>query len=405
MKFTSIRSAATALCLVAATLHAADEPQILTPARSTFDAFAQFASVLDCLQKNYIDPSKIQTGAHTTVALREFVRSVDPEADLLTPEERAAFQQPAPDGTGDIGLSLVIRYDYPTVVAAYDGSPAQKAGLLTGELITALDAKPTTHARLFEITNQLRGAVGTKITLRVLDPKTGNAREVVVERTAGRPAPQSTLKFLASGIAYYRLAEFSAASVEKLQVETTRARIQKAAGLIVDIRNNPGGDLDAAVVAAKRFLPANAEIVTLDYRNPAGRATFVGDSGIQFTAPLVLLVNGGTAAEAEIFAAAVRDHKRARLVGTKTFGRGQHFALFPLPDGSGLYIPAANYLPPSRQKFHGSGLTPDFIVELAPDTDRLLAATGFGAFDWVSDKTQVLATDLPLAQALKLLAK
>ncbi len=390
-----------ALSAVVTTALGADEPSVVTPPPATHSTFTQFANILECLQKNYVYPLHISASEHSTAALREFVRSLDPEADLLTADEVAAAATPK----GDVGLSLALHGDYPTAIAPHDGSPAQKARLLAGDQIVAIDGQTTAHARLFKVASQLRGEIGSTISLRVLDPGSGKTRDVTLTRAADRSQPPPSLKFLGDGIAYLRIGEFTLPVVEKLHAEMKRAQAQKTRAVILDLRNNAGGAFDATLVAARLFLPANADIVALEYSQPAFRTAFVSDVSEKFNAPLVVLVNGGSADEAEIFAAALSDKKRARLVGTKTFGHGQLITQFPLPDGSALLIPTAVYLPPSRRVFDETGLTPEVSVSVARETERNLSAAGFGSFDSAKDKAQTVSADPALARAVELLAK
>jgi hypothetical protein len=301
-----------ALCIASS---AAAQTNVVTPARATRHVFAQFAEVLETLQKNYIDPRQLESREHTRLALREFLRSLDPDADLL---------------------------------------PA-------GQIETNVEARPV--------------------------------------------APDLRVKYLNNAIAYCRIPEFTQPVVEQLHGIIKRANNEKARGLILDLRNNHGGTFDATLVAAKLFLPAKAEIVSLDYANPAFATTFVNDVAAKFTKPVVVLINADTAAEAEIFCGALRDNKSARLVGVATAGRGVLIGKFPLSDGSVLSIPTAQYLPPSKQPFHRTGLKPDVVVELKPETESKLAKAGFGSFNWIDNRPEVLKTDLPLARALELLAK
>lgn len=394
-----------ALLLVAVISSAADDSQIIAPSSSTRDAFGQFANFLETLQKNYVDPTRIQPSVHTREALRAFARSLDPEANYLTADEVMAAKAPPDKDTGDIGLTLAIRDGFPTVVSPLDGSPAQTAGLLGGEQLVALNGKPTAQAPLPEIVNQLRGPLGSRVVLTLFDPNANTTRALAIERTAPSPPTPAKLKFLANGVAYVRLSDFSFASVELFLAQIRRAEEQRAHALILDLRNNPGGTIDAMVVAARSFVPARTGIVTLEHADVKRSVIFGSDEGKKFTTPVAILVNGGTAAEAEIFAAALRDKTRVRLVGSKTFGRGRHVASFALPDGSMLVLPTATFMPPSKISFHAIGLSPDVPVEFTRAAERKLATAGFGAFDWVNDKTQLLAADLPLARALELLAK
>jgi carboxyl-terminal processing protease len=383
---------------------ATNATQILSPNPTAFDTLSRFVSVLEVLRKHYIQPAAINDPAYATAALREYVRSLDSSADLLTADELAAATRPEPYAGADIGISLVIRNDYPAVVAPLDGGPAQRAGLFPGDEIIALDGQPLAHARLRDAVERLRGDIGSRLTLHVLDPVTHETRDVSLKRATPAPHMDDPI-FLSRSIVYFRLPEFSADVVERLRPEILQPKVRQATGLILDLRNNPGGAFDAMRDAASLFLPARSEIVTVEYANPALRATFASESGNKFTAPVILLVNGGTAGEAEIFAAALRDHKRARLVGTTTFGCGRLISLYPLPDGSALSLPTADYLPPSKQSFNNTGLTPDVAAELPRRIERSLAAAGFGSFNRAHGRDRIITIDLPLARAVELLAK
>ncbi|HUK82480.1 MAG TPA: S41 family peptidase [Verrucomicrobiae bacterium] len=395
-----------ALSAVVVTMaHGADEPHVVVPPPATHGVFTQFANIIECLQKNYVYPLHIGADEHATAALREFVRSLDPDAELLTPDEVAVANAPLSADVGDIGLSLTIRGDYPTVIAPRDGCPAQKAGLLAGDQIVAIDGQSTTRAHVFMVKNQLRGPIGSNVTLRVLDPVTSARRDVTIERAADLPPSPAPLEFLGRSVVYFRVSEFTPAVLERLRAALQHPRAQKARGLILDLRNNPGGTFLVTLAAARLFLYAKADIVALEYSNPGLRTTFVSDAGEKFLAPMAVLVDGGTAGEAEIFAAALRDQKRARLVGTKTFGRGRLISQFPLPDGSALLVPTAVYLPPSKHAFNDDGLTPDEAVSVPRETERILSAMGFGSFNSAGGRSEALKTDPVLAHALELLTK
>jgi carboxyl-terminal processing protease len=390
--------------LLTARARAADEPRVLTPAPSSFETLSRFTQLLEVLQKTSAQPSRINTARSTTAALRGFVRSIDPEADLLTPEEVAVTNELA-DTAAAIGLDFAIRDDFPTVIAPRDGSPAENGGLLGGEQIIAISDVSTPHARRIEVDRLLGGPRDFPVNLRVLDPRTGAVRDLHVRRAVPGPAPQTVLRYLDKSVAYYRVSQFTQDAVESLRAAMILAKSQGAGGIILDLRNNAGGAFEAAQVAASFFLVKGTELVALEYGAPGLHTTFVSDESLKVTAPLILLVNGGTAAEAEVFAAALQDNKRARIVGTQSFGRGFLAASTALSDGSVLVIPTAYYMRPSKQLLQDKGLTPDVIVELPRDSERSLARAGFGAFNWKTDRHEVLATDLPLAKALSLLAK
>ncbi len=387
--------------LVACAALAADEPQVVTPpASSTFNAFTQFAQVLKTLQEHYIDPGKISSGQSVTTALRGFVRTLDADAELYAPGEL----DPPADELVDFGARLVWRNGHPTVVSPRDGTTAQQAGLLSGEQIVAINDNPTANLRLIEVERQLRGRVGDNCLLRVLDPGTG-VREIVVRRVAPAAAGQVGIRFLSGGVGYVRLGAFSPETANQLAEILNAPVRQRPSALILDLRNNHGVRFPTVQLTAQLFLPAGAEVLALDYPRSQRRATFVSKTKTPFTGPLVVLINAGTAEAAEVFAASLRDHQRARLVGTTTFGLGRQFQSFPLPDGSQLSLPVAFYLPPSKKPYHTTGVEPDVVVPLERDVERQLATAGFGHFTSPRAQKDSLARDRQLAKALELLTK
>jgi carboxyl-terminal processing protease len=390
--------------LVAREVRAADEAQILTPVPSSFEALSRFTELLEAVQKSYVQPSHINTSEQTTAALRGFVRAIDPEADLLSADEAASTNDSA-DSSGDIGISFAVRDDFPMVIAPRDGAPAQAAGLLPGEQIIAINDTTTAHARRIEVDRLLRGPPDSPVRIRVLDPGTGGIRDLRLNRTDPSFSAGTALRYLDKAVAYYRLSDFTLAAVENLRTAMIIAKSERAPGIILDLRDNPGGKFEAAQVAASFFLPKGTEVVSLSYANPGMHTTFVSDESMNVTAPLILLVNGGTAAEAEVFAAALQDNRRARIVGSKSFGRGILAASIRLSDGSVLVMPSAYFARPTKQFIQDKGLTPDVVVELPRETERALTRAGFGKFDWSNHRTEVLETDLPLAKAFLLLAK
>ena len=342
----------------------AEEP--VTPPPGTADVFRRFANILDVLQKQYVDSAQIRLDDSATVAFRAFVRSLDPEADLLTSEEYAAAKNPALSPP----VSTARRDGRTIVVAPRDGTAAQTAGIFAGDEVIQ--------------------STGSVFIVRELESQ----RVTIVSNDQVVAGPVA-IRTLQPGIVYCRLAEITDAGAKGLREQLLPGK--KGQRLILDLRNNPGGSFDAALQCARLFLPADARIVALDYAQPGQRVGFVSDSSPKFTGPIALLINGGTAAEAEILAAALRDNGRALLVGSQTFGRGGHYELFALQDGSALKIPTSRYLTPSKQTFQGTGLTPDFPVEVPHDAERSLARAGFGA----ANKTN----DAALARAVQLLSR
>jgi carboxyl-terminal processing protease len=387
------------LLWLALALPARAEEPVTAPTGAT-GALRQFTGIIDALQQHYIDPKQIHLNERATIAFRELVRSLDPEADLLTPAEYAAANALPDEQTGDVGLALAARGGLIVVIAARDGSPAQAAGLFAGDELVALDGNSTSQMRVVAVRRALRGPVFSPVRLQFR-----NTQEIVLPRVAiTTNLPSSTLKFLRPGIAYCRVAQFTEPARERLELDLAAAVQGKARHLILDLRSNAGGSFDTALRMARLFLSHGSPIVALGYAQPEQLSGFNTDTPPKFVPPLTVLVNGGTAGEAEILAAALRDNQRARLVGSRTFGYGWHNGMFPLPDGSALLIPTARYLTPTKRTFHDIGLTPDVVVDIARETERDLARAGFGSFEWGNDGAAALQADRALARALELIA-
>lgn len=383
----------------------AQEPHIITPPAQTSEAFKQFAAFFDVLGKSYVDPGRLRPAEHTAEALRAYLRSLDPEAALMPAPDQLMATIGAEGPLVDIGASLSTRNRFPTIITTHEGGPAQTAGLLWGDEIRAINGQSLENADLAACYQLMWGAVDSQMELVAHDPAVGQSRSLVIQRRLPVAPPVATVKYIAGGTAYRRLTEFTVAAVESLREDLIRMEKERPRGLILDLRNNPGGAFQAAQIAADMFLPAGAIIITVDYPNADKRAVFHANDSRKFNVPLVLLVNGGTSAEAEIFAAALRDNQRAKLVGSATGGRGRKIEQFKLPGGLTLYIPVARYRPPSNKDYHGTGLVPDTASNMARDDERKLSMTGFGNFDWLENKRQVLDQDKTLARALELLGK
>jgi carboxyl-terminal processing protease len=375
---------------LASAVFADEPPPAVVPPTGTAETFRLFADVLDGIQKNYLDADRVNINQIGPAAFRELVRQIDPDADLLSPEEYATLK----DAPAIPEVTLAVRNGKVVVVAPRDGSAAQQAGVLARDEVVC-------HNNSLTIA---RAIVQTRSTLLVRGVIGNAVKAIAIGEPVYKPA---TLKLLNDHVVYLRLSEFSGPALTNLEDQLAAAGQHSMRGLILDLRNNPGGSIDAAVHLARLFLPAKATIVTIDYAHTDHRARFVVDETGRFPRklPIVVLVNHGTAGEAEVFAAALSDNGQAMLVGSRTFGNGRVIANFPIHDGYALSLPSARYITPSSQIFYPDGLAPDDLVDVAPADERPLAAKGYGNFDWATDSQEILKTDRPLARALELLTK
>jgi carboxyl-terminal processing protease len=356
----------------------------------TFQHLRVFEDVVSLILNNYVEDPKVDSVMEG--AMRGLADSLDPDSAYLTAAEARSLEAPgcaaavpttACAGTpiGDIGVELTRQY-YLRVIATRDGSPADKAGLQTGDYVRAIDGKPARDLSVFEGMRLLRGAPGSKVTLTVIR---GNAAdphqiELVRERT---PASIVTSKMLAPDLGYLRIASFGADTAQKVRTQAADLAKGGAKRLIVDIRRTAEGAFETGLDTARVFVKTGtlAQVAGRDAQaKPADKpatkvpataitktiAANTGDGAIDL--PVTLLVTTGTSGAAELFAAALSGNKRADMIGERTLGRAGLQKLVKLPDGRGLWLTYARYVTPGGELIQGRGLTPDVAVD-EPDVD------------------------------------
>ncbi len=297
-------------------------------------------------------------------AITKMIATLDePFTRLLRPEQYRSLQVNTAGELSGVGLQIGVKADSSAieVIAPILGSPAAKAGILPHDLITQIDATPTSELTLDTAAVKMRGPSGTNISLMV---KTADAlpREVILVREKIELNPVTAELHTENGkkIGYLRLSQFSAKAAQELADRTKQLQQQGATAFILDLRNNPGGLVQAGVEIARQWLDDGTIVYTVDRQ---GAIDSLDANGTAITsAPLVVLVNEGTASASEILAGALQDNSRATLVGAKTFGKGLIQSLFDLPNGSGLAVTVAKYETPNHHDIHKLGITPDRLV-------------------------------------------
>jgi len=334
----------------------------------TFGHLRIFEDVVQLILGNYVeevDVDKVMNGA-----MRGLAEGLDADSAYLSPALAKDVERAAPPAPGTVGIDLTRQY-YLRVVATRDGSAAEKAGIRTGDSVRAIDGQPTRNLSAIEGMRLLRGAVGTKVTLTLLRDSLADPHEVTLVREA-EPATLVSGRMQAGstpGIGYLRIAAFTPGAAAHLQTEIAALTKQGASRLVIDLRGTSDGTYDEAIKAARLFVPAGGVIATLEAK---GQATPTVTKALKtdgsVTVPLVLLSTTGTSGASEVFAAALVDNKRATLIGERTIGRAGLQKLVKLPDGSALWMTYAQYLAPSGNSIHGTGLTPAVEVE-EPDVE------------------------------------
>lgn len=351
---------------------------VLSKATAREDTYPQlriFADVVDKITGDYVD--KVNVDKVMAGAMHGLADSLDPDSAYLTPDQVKQVETNTPLPAGDVGLDLTRQY-YLRVIATRDGSPADKAGLRTGDYVRIIGDMPTREMSVFEGMRRLRGAPGTKVTLTIIRGSTADPHVVELTR---EPIPTTDVsgKMAAPGIGYLRVAAVGPRTADQAKARIAELMKGGASKLIVDVRRASGGSLEGGIALAKLFIPNGT--VTIKETRGADKetiATASGDGSISL--PTTVLIDTGTSGGAELFASALAGNKRADLIGEHTIGRAAEQKLVRLPDGSGLWLTTTRFLTPTGGPLHEKGLEPTVAVDEpdvefgqpAPTTDPIL---------------------------------
>ena len=327
------------------------------------------AEVLEHVRREYVE--RISDQELIEAAIRGMIADLDPHSAFLDPEQ---FDEIRISTTGEysgVGIEVALENGVVKVVNPIEDTPAFRAGVLAGDRILAVDDVPVDAENLNDTIDRMRGRVGTPVKISIArgpDPKP-------MEFTLARAAVQVhsvTQKLLEPGLGYVKISHFSETTTPDL--ERAIAKLKKTSGgalrgLVLDLRNNPGGVLEAAVDVSDVFLDGGL-IVTANGRAPDAQFSMDAQPGDDLNgAPLIVLVNGGSASASEIVAGALQDHHRARLVGSQTYGKGSVQTVMALSDGHAIKLTTSKYFTPSGASIHQRGIKPDVAVEETKDGD------------------------------------
>lgn len=335
-----------------------------------------YSEVLRHIQTDYVEEPNI--GNVTNGALRGLLESLDADSSYLTPADYKIYKA-GRTGKAQVGINVSKRFGYATVVSVVPGSPAEKANLNDGDIIEAIGSQDTRDLSLAMIQLLLDGQPGSELTISVVRPRKAAPEKVVMTRTVTSLPPVSEAMYENSSILYLKPGALDHDHVQ--QIETKLKAMPKAGNkkILLDLRNVAAGEMAEATRLANFFLTSGT-IATLEGQK-VEKQTFTAEAGkvLNATAPVVVLVNRGTAGPGELVAAALADNKRAELVGEKTFGEGAQQKTFELPDGAALILSIAKYESPSGKKIQDEGVTPAVLVasnqDEAPAEDEDATAT------------------------------
>ena len=325
-----------------------------------------FTEIFDRIRTAYVEPVDDKTLLQ--YAIDGMLSNLDPHSDYLLPEDFSELQEHTTGKFGGLGIEVGIEEGLIKVVSPIDDTPAEKAGIKSGDFIVSLDGEPVREMSLNNAIDKMRGEPGTDIALSIRREGEQELLEFILTRAEIKVASVRG-ESLGDGIGYLRITQFQDQSGPELIEAITK--LQKKAqdnkeqlnGLVLDLRNNPGGVLDAAVEVSDAFLNSGLIVYTegriseSDFRYSATENTIAEDI------PLIVLINGGSASASEIVAGALQDHKRAVVVGTQSFGKGSVQSVLPIADNKAIKLTTARYFTPNGRSIQAQGIKPDVFVE------------------------------------------
>ena len=346
--------------------------------KNTYKDIKTFNEVYDMIKKNYVDD--IESKNLIQGAINGMVKSLDPHSTFMTPDLYKELEVETQGHFGGIGIEITILKDILTVVSPIEDTPAFAAGIKSGDQIIRIDGQSTKDITIMEAVKKLRGAKDTKVTITIMRGNMTKPKDIVLKRAIIQVKSVKSKK-LEGNIGYIRVASFqekTADDLRKALKELTEKDPLK--GLVLDLRNDPGGLLTQAIDVSDVFLKSGTIVSTRGRTKSMETKTMARNNNSEITCPMVVLVNEGTASAAEIVAGALQDNGRALIIGTQTFGKASVQTVIPLEDGSALKLTTGRYYTPKGRSIQAEGIKPDIIVKYVKPTEEKEST------DWWEDK-------------------
>ncbi len=354
----------------------------------------------DIIQKNYADRETLNSDNMTYSAISGMVDSLGDtgHSRFLTPQMVVSENRSLSGSYEGIGAIMEMKNGKPTVLAPMDNSPAQKAGLRPGDVLVSVNDVSVDGKTLDDVVNMVLGPAGTQVKITIQRPDTGDIKTFTITRAKIINQSISWVMLPGTKIAHLRIASFSTNTARDLTNALNDIKSQGAQGIILDLRNNPGGYVNEAVGTVSQFLSSGD---VFQEKDAQGNVTTVPvkSGGVATDIPMVVLINEGTASAAEITAGALQDYGRAQLIGVTTFGTGTVLLNFPLSDGSALLLATSQWLTPKGRVIWHKGIAPDIQEQLPTDVSPSIPIL---ERDMTADQVQK-STDVQLVKALQVL--
>lgn len=337
----------------------------------TYEGLSDFAKVLDLVERNYVDD--VNSKELTSNAIRGMLRSLDPYSVYLSTENFKEVEIGTSGEFSGIGVEITVKDGFLTVITPLEDGPAEKAGIVAGDKILSIDGNDARDFTTRKAAKFMRGAKGTDVKLLIKSEGDKKPHTVIVTRDIIK-VKSVTSRLLENKIGYIKLSQFSKNSTEEFISSYNKLKTKKGSelsGLIIDLRNNPGGLLDQAIYLSDLLID-DGLIVSVRGRFDNNSREYFAENDKFTDVPVVVLVNRGSASASEVLAGALKDNKRAKVVGKKTFGKGSVQSIIELGDGTGIKITTAKFYTASGRTISEVGITPDIVVENKKSEDSQL---------------------------------
>jgi carboxyl-terminal processing protease len=338
--------------------------------RSAYKQLKVFSEVLDIIDKNYVesvDSKKLLQGA-----INGMMKSLDPHSTFMTEEMFKELEVETKGSFGGIGIEITILNDVLTVVSPIEDTPAFLAGVKAGDQIIKIDGQSTKDITIMEAVTKLRGPRDTKVTITIMREGLPKPKDITIARAIIQVKSIKSRR-IDDQFGYVRISAFQERTAEDLKKAISELQGKSPLplkGLVLDMRNNPGGLLAQSIEVSDVFLKSGTIVSTRGRIKSVESKSVARDDGNELTCPIVILVNEGTASAAEIVSGALQDNGRALVLGTQTFGKGSVQTVIPLEEGAALKLTTAKYYTPGGRSIQAEGITPDVTVKYIKPADE-----------------------------------
>ena len=327
------------------------------------DELRTFSEIFAKIKQDYVEPVDDKTLLEN--AIQGMLSGLDPHSAYLAPDDYEELQAGTSGEFGGLGIEVGMENGFVKVIAPIDDTPAKRAGVEAGDLVIRLDDTPVKGMSLNEAVKIMRGEPGSKITLTIIREGVEKPLRLTITRAVIKVVSVKS-RTLDKGYGYVRITQFQSHTGENLRDAVARLKKENGGslrGLVLDLRNNPGGVLSAAVAVADAFLKKGIIVYTKGRKDDAKLTFNAKPTDILEGSPMVVLVNGGSASASEIVAGALKDHKRGIIMGSNTFGKGSVQTILPMENGSALKLTTARYYTPGGSSIQARGISPDIMID------------------------------------------